>query len=109
MKWYAMIFLAIVIEAVITYAKTLFVEKKFQWQIAIAMVLGIGCALAFGVDLFAIAGIPSAVPYAGQVLTGVLLSRGSNYVFDLIGQLTSAKTTSAQYDATDAPNETAEG
>lgn len=88
MKWYAMLFLAIVIEAVITYAKTLFVDRKVQWQIAAAMLLGVGCALAFGIDLFAVAGIPAAVPYVGNILTGVLLSRGSNYMFDLMGQLT---------------------
>ncbi len=91
MKWYGLIFLAIVIEGVITYAKTLFVNKTFQWQILASMVFGVGCALAFGVDLFAIAGIEAAVPYVGQILTGVLLSRGSNYVFDLLGKLTEAK------------------
>ncbi len=88
MKWYALLFLAVIIEAVITYAQTLVVNKRIQWQIAAAMLLGVGCALAFGIDLFAIAGIPAAVPYVGQILTGVLLSRGSNYVFDLIGKLT---------------------
>ena len=91
MKWYAMLFLAIVIEAVITYAKTLFVDRKVQWQIAAAMLLGVGCALAFGIDLFAVAGGAAAVPYVGNILTGVLLSRGSNYMFDLMGQLTKIK------------------
>lgn len=109
MKWYAIIFLSIVIEAVITYARALVVDRKFQWQIAAAMALGVVCALAFGVDLFAVAGIPAAVPYVGQALTGVLLSRGSNYVFDLIGQLTTAKVSASQYDEADAPDETAEG
>ena len=109
MKWYAVLFLAVVIEGVVTYAKTLVADRRFQWPIAAAMALGVGCALAFGVDLFAVAGIPAAVPYAGQVLTGLLLSRGSNYLFDLIGRLTSVKTASGQYDAADAPSETAEG
>ena len=99
MKWYALLFLSIVIEAVVTYARTLIVDRRFQWQIAVAMLLGVGCALAFGVDLFAVAGIPAAVPYVGQMLTGVLLSRGSNYVFDLIGRLTTAKTDSAKIEA----------
>lgn len=99
MKWYALLFLAIVIEAVITYGRTLFVDRRFQWQIAAAMLLGVGCALAFGVDLFAVAGVPAAVPYVGQVLTGILLSRGSNYVFDLIGKLTTAGQKSEQLEA----------
>ena len=109
MEWYAILFLAIVIEAVITYAKTLFVEKKFQWQIAAAMLLGIGCALAFGIDLFEVAGIPAAVPYVGTVLTGVLLSRGSNYMFDLIGQLTKIKDTGSVQQAAAGLDKDAQG
>lgn len=92
MKWYALIFVSIVIEGIISYCKTLVVDKKFQWQILGSMLLGIGCALTFGVDLFAVAGVEAQVPYIGQVLTGVLLSRGSNYVYDLLKQLTNAKT-----------------
>lgn len=91
MEWYALIFLAIVIEGLVTYTRTLVVDKVFQWQILAAMGLGIGCALAFGVDLFAIAGINSNVPFVGEILTGVVLSRGSNYLFDLIGQITKQK------------------
>lgn len=92
MKWYSLVFVSIVIEGIITYAKTVVVEKQVQWQVVGSMLLGVGCALAFDVDLFAIAGITAAVPYVGQVLTGVLLSRGSNYVYDLLKQLTNAKT-----------------
>lgn len=108
MKWYALIFVAIVIEGLITYAKTLFVDRKFQWQIFTAMVIGVVCALAFNIDLFALGGITSTVPYIGMVLTGILLSRGSNYVFDLIGKLTNAEV-EAHFEAVKNPNETAEG
>ncbi len=71
MKWYALLFLSIVIEAVVTYAGTLFVDRRFQWQIAAAMLLGVSCALAFGVDLFAVAGVPAAANPV--VSTGTLL------------------------------------
>ena len=30
------------------------------------------------------------LPYAGCVLTGVLISRGSNYIFDLISKIQNA-------------------
>ena len=101
--------MAIVIEGLITYAKTLVVERKLQWQILAAMVLGVGCALAFGVDLFEIAGIKANVPYVGEILTGVLLSRGSNYVYDLIGQITKLNVVTAEYDKTPDYPEDAEG
>lgn len=109
MEWYALVFIAIVIEGIITYAKTLFVERKIQWQIFFAMVLGVGCALAFNVDLFAIAGIKATVPYVGNALTGILLSRGSNYVFDLLGKITDAKVSTHEFERTAHPDETAEG
>ena len=33
MEWYTLIFVAIIIEALITYAKTFVVDKKIQWQV----------------------------------------------------------------------------
>ncbi len=95
MKWYALIFITVIIEGLISYARMLIVDKRFQWQVFAAMALGVGCALAFKIDLFAIAGIPAALPYVGEILTGVLLSRGSNYVFDLLGRLDKAQTQAA--------------
>ncbi len=91
MEWYALIFVAIVIEGVISYAKTLVVDKEFQWQIFAAMTLGIACAVAFKIDLFALTGINAQIPYFGMVLTGILLSRGSNYVFDLLKSIKGKK------------------
>ena len=92
MKWYSLLFTAVVVEALITYAKTLFVNRVFQWQILASMILGASAALVFGIDLFEIAGVSSQLPLVGQVLTGILISRGSNYVFDLLGKLTDIKT-----------------
>lgn len=95
MKWYALLFIAVIIEGLISYVRMLVVDKRFQWQVFAAMLLGVGCALAFKIDLFTIAGIPAALPYVGEILTGVLLSRGSNYVFELLGKLDKVKTQAA--------------
>ena len=92
MEWYSLIFVAIVIEGIISYAKTLFVDKDFKWQILAAMGLGVLSAIAFGLDLFALAGINSQIPYFGMVLTGILLSRGSNYIFDIFKKIKGVKT-----------------
>lgn len=92
MEWYTLIFVAIIIEALITYAKTFVVDKKIQWQVVASAVLGILCAVAFNVDLFKIGGITSSIPYFGIVLTGILLSRGSNYLYDIIKKITSIAT-----------------
>lgn len=95
MKWYSIIFVSIVIEGIITYLKTVIKDKTIQWAVIASMCLGIGCALAFGLDLFAVAGITANIPHVGQVLTGVLLSRGSNYIYEIINKLTDAATTVA--------------
>lgn len=47
--------------------------------------IAVGLLIAFGaqLDIFAAAGIPLVIPYLGFVLTGILLSRGANFVHDL--------------------------
>ena len=52
------------------------------------MVLGIALALAADVDLYSAAGVTFAVPYLGNVLTGIVFSRGSNYFADFVSKLT---------------------
>lgn len=80
---------AIIVEGVITYVKTFFVDGKFQWQMITSIVLGVVVALAYRLDLLALCGLVSAIPFIGQVLTGILLSRGANYIADLIKLLIS--------------------
>lgn len=76
--------LAILIEAITSYGKLIFVEKKIQWQIVVTIIIGILISVVFQMDLFAILGFTAIVPWVGAVLTGIILSRGSNYVFSLI-------------------------
>ena len=84
MNFFSLVFLAIIIEGVISYTKTFFVDGKFQWQTITAIAAGILVSIAYQVDLFATAGLVSQIPYIGSILTGILISRGSNYIFDLI-------------------------
>lgn len=39
-------------------------------------------------SLFEIADMSSIIPYIGVVLTGILVSRGSNYIYEIIKLLT---------------------
>jgi hypothetical protein len=78
---------AILIEAIITYFNQFFVQEDFCWQMALSIVLGIVIAVAYKLDLLACFNLKSNIPYIGSVLTGILLSRGSNYIFDLITKL----------------------
>lgn len=84
MEFFGLLFFAIIIEGIVSYVKTFFVDGKIQWQTMVALALGVVVALAYQVDLLASVGLTSAIPYIGSVLTGILISRGSNYIFDLI-------------------------
>lgn len=78
---------AILIESLITYYKEFFAKGCFSWEMLASLVLGIIVAIAYGLDLPAYFNLNSHIPYLGNILTGILLSRGSNYIFDLLGKL----------------------
>jgi len=78
---------AIVIEGIVTYIKTFISDGKFQWQMLVGIILGVLVAVAYQLDIFSMFDMVSSVPYIGCVLTGILISRGANYVYDLIDLL----------------------
>lgn len=88
---FSVLVMSVLIEAVITYVKTVVVDKKIKWQVVVSIVLSIALCLAYGIDIPALVGIFSPVSYVGNVLTGILVSRGSNYIFDLLKTITSKK------------------
>lgn len=83
------IMMSIFIEALINYFKEWFINKDVIWQQIVALVIGVFLAIAFQVDLPETFGLHSVVPFVGQVMTGIIFSRGSNYVADLIKKLNS--------------------
>ena len=79
--------LALLIEAMWESCKMLWQDGKFSWDRAGALLLAIAvCALA-GANLFAAIGLPIGPHMVGCVLTGVLVSRGSNFLHDLLGKV----------------------
>lgn len=49
-----------------------------------AAVVGVGLCLAYAVDILAVIGLAGRVPFVGEIMTGLLIGRGSNYVNDFI-------------------------
>lgn len=82
--FFGIIFAAIVVEGIITYVKQFVVDKEFQWQMLVGLLLGVLVAVVYNLDLFELVGMTAAVPFVGCMLTGIVISRGSNYVYDLI-------------------------
>lgn len=91
MEYFGLFLLAVVVEGVITYIKEFFVKGNFKWEMLISILLGVFVAVAYGVDLLSMLGMKTGIPYIGSILTGILISRGSNYVCDLVKTLTAAR------------------
>lgn len=82
---------AIIIEGLVSYADMIVTDKKLNWKLIVT--IAVGCLVAFNanLDFFTLLGIPEKYGAIGTLLTGVLLSRGSNYVYDLYDKLTNWK------------------
>lgn len=84
--------LAIIVEALIEYGKS--IGNAFSsggWKTAVtqlvAVCVGVFLCIVSGADLFAATEVTFALPYIGMVLTGIIISRGANYVSDFIKRL----------------------
>ena len=86
-KTFSIVTFAVLIEAIITYTNEFYVQVNICWQMLFSVALGIVLSVAYKLDLPAYFNLKSEIPYIGRILTGILLSRGSNYVFDLITKI----------------------
>lgn len=74
---------ALIGEALWETLKMVWQEGKVSVDRIGAMVVGILLAFGARLDLFVLLGISFVIPYLGYILTGLLLSRGANFVHDL--------------------------
>lgn len=88
--------LALIVEAFIEYAKS--IGKGFvsgEWKTAVTQLCAVAVALvlcfATGLDIFRLVGLEFAWPWLGVALTGVFISRGSNYAADFVKRLQSVQ------------------
>lgn len=75
---------SVLAEAVWETAKPIWDKGKLNPDRVGALMIGIVVAVAAGVDLCSALGLQIAYPIVGQVLTGILISRGANFVHDLL-------------------------
>lgn len=78
---------AMLVEGIITYLNEFFVSGVAPWQMILSLALGITIAVAYKFDLPKYLKMESQIPYVGCILTGILISRGSNYVYDTLKAL----------------------
>ena len=84
--------LAIVTEALVEYGKSIGRaivgrDTKAALTQVLAIVASVALCFAAGADLFQVVGITFTWPWIGMVLTGILGSRGANYLSDFISKI----------------------
>ena len=83
--------LAILTESIITYFKEFFVSGNFSFSMLFSIILGVLIAVCYKLDLLEFINLKSSIPYVGSALTGILISRGSNYLYNILKSITSIK------------------
>lgn len=78
---------AILVEGIVTYFNEFFVSGVAPWQMILSLTLGIVVAISYKFDLPKYLNMESHIPYVGCILTGILISRGSNYIYDTLKAL----------------------
>ncbi len=82
-----LVVLALIGESVWETLKMVWQEGKLCIDRVGALVIGLLVAFVTGADILALINMPAFVPYVGIALTGILISRGANFVHDLIKKI----------------------
>lgn len=86
-----LLILAAILEAIWETLKMLWQKGKLSVDRVGALTIGVFLCLAAGVDFFRIVGVPLMVPFAGEVLSGILISRGANFIHDILATVQGLK------------------
>lgn len=87
MEYAQLVVVAMLVEAIWENLKMIWQEGKFNWNMVGSLVVGIGLCLLTGADIFPVVGLGFSVPYIGSAVTGIIVSRGANFVHDLLSKL----------------------
>ena len=91
MDFYKLLVIGASLEALWETCKMFWQEGKVSIDRIGAVILGVFLCLAAGVDFLNMVGVPLAVPYAGAVLSGLLVSRGANFLHDFLAAIEGLK------------------
>lgn len=87
MEFAQLVLIAILIEAIWENLKMTYNHKKLNINMIGSLLLGILICILAKIDIFAIVGINLIMPFIGYILTGIIVSRGANFVNDLFKKL----------------------
>lgn len=82
-----LLILAILVESLVQIIKSLFDSGKLNRTVLVSIVVGLLLAFTIDLDIFSILGLETRIAFVGVIATGLLISRGANFVHDLIEKL----------------------
>lgn len=78
---------SVIIEGIITYLNQFVIDWNFSLEMFISIIWGIVIAISYDLDIPSYFNLNPKIPFVGNIVTGILLSRGSNYIFDLLNSI----------------------
>lgn len=87
MEFAQLVIVAILVEAIWENCKMIWQKGKFSISMLGALIVSILVCVLTKADIFPIVGLAISVPFVGSVLTGIVVSRGANFVSELFAKL----------------------
>lgn len=88
MEFAQLITVAVLVEAIWENIKMIWQNGKLSIDRIGSLIIGILVCILVNIDIFTIVQIPVNIPIIGCILTGIIISRGANFLHDLINRLT---------------------
>lgn len=82
----SLVIVSLLVESVWETLKMVWQDGKLSKDRIGALVVGEVCSFATGLNLFALIGI-TINPLVGIILSGILVSRGSNFIHELLSKI----------------------
>lgn len=87
MEYAQLVIVAILVEAIWENIKMVYQSGKLSISMIGSLVVSILLCTIANVDIFPVVGLNISIPIIGSVLTGIIVSRGANFVNDLFTKL----------------------
>ena len=91
-KLIMLVVVAIIAESVWETLKMTWQDGKVKVDRVGALVVSMLIVFGTRLDILALLGIETVIPFLGVILTGILISRGSNFIHDLLVRLSNKNT-----------------
>ena len=91
MEYMQLVVIAILIEAIWENIKMIWQNGKVSIDMIGSLIISILVCILTKADIFPMVDVNISVPVIGSILTGIIVSRGANFVHDLFNKISGDK------------------